>query len=593
MTLRLNEESILASVEGLKSLAKSAVDTAFRAHSSAIGNTYSAQSDYSHMGQERGNFISGGLGSANDVLTSFTEQVDWLHNNLSRNADVLFGQEEFNKRWLSISDEGGSANYVTHNIPPRPKAMYNDIMMLLPLPLPEEPHTMSAKLAMSQDAQAAMAGAQWGELAAKVGQISMGLTNIANQIEAANEGQVIESMIPVFREIAEQGSNFAINAISMVSDLGDLVASRNRVDVSTKAAVAEIDLAATPEAKAAVTAMKTAQLYAQRQTEMHGLFPAVNNLMGAPTSGVSLAQAIEIGQGLVDGNGKLNTDGLGAIGPSISRVAQAIAGGGDFNKVAEGSENYAGTRSASDVATQTASAGPSALANAVNTPAVAGNNASAGVPATGAASAGNVASGVQPANGLTGMATQAAGTKANGAVAKRMGVTPNMGMVGAPGTASSPGSPRAGTVSKTSGTMDAPHRGASVANARTGGRAVALGGGPGFGSSGMSPVGYGAGAMRGPASSVGGLGAGGLGSGVTAAAAGGAPSAVGAGPAAGARMGTPMMGGMPVGAPGGSRNGRGKVKRITSAVEVDDNVAALIGKRPGMVPGVIGAWVRD
>lgn len=587
MTLKLDQTSITSAISELALMGKEAVVIATRAMHSKINNGFSAQLDYSHMGGERGKFLSGELGSAKEVLTAFTEQVDWLHNNLARNADVFFGQEEFNKRWLDVSDEGGGANYVTRNMPPRPKALYNDIRMMLPLPVPEEPHMMNAKLSMSQDAQAAMAGAQWGELAAKVGQISVGLTNIANQIEASNEGKVIESMIPVFREIAEQGSNFAINAITMVSDLGDLVASRNRVDLATKAAVAEIDLAMTPETKAAVTAMKTAQLYMQRQSEMHGLHPAVNNLMNAPTSGVSLAQAIEIGQGLVDGNGKLNTDGLGAIGPSISRVAQAIAGGGDFAKAAEGAGNYAGLRNASEVVTQATSAGSPTLATAATAPAVAGGQPSTAITSAGVASAGNIAAGVQPAGGFAGAGNQLVGVGANSAVARGAGLSPNMGMMGSPSVAGPYTPARAANAPAAGGTSGAVNRGAAVPNVRAGG---ALGGAV---SAGMNSAGYSSGTMRGVVGPVGALGTGGLGSSVTTAAAGGSPSVTGANTAAGGRAGSPMMGGMPLGAAGSNRDGRGKVKRITSAVEVDDNVAALIGQRQGVVPGVIGAWVRD
>lgn len=43
---------------------------------------------------------------------------------------------------------------------------------------------------------------------------------------------------------------------------------------------------------------------------------------------------------------------------------------------------------------------------------------------------------------------------------------------------------------------------------------------------------------------------------------------------------------------GQSSKTKGKVKSVTSAVEEDSNTAALLGEREGVVPGVIGAWVR-
>lgn len=61
-----------------------------------------------------------------------------------------------------------------------------------------------------------------------------------------------------------------------------------------------------------------------------------------------------------------------------------------------------------------------------------------------------------------------------------------------------------------------------------------------------------------------------------------------------------MMGGRPMMAmgqagaagDGQSAKAKGKVKSVTSAVEEDANTAALLGEREGVVPGVIGAWVR-
>ena len=48
---------------------------------------------------------------------------------------------------------------------------------------------------------------------------------------------------------------------------------------------------------------------------------------------------------------------------------------------------------------------------------------------------------------------------------------------------------------------------------------------------------------------------------------------------------------------GGANRGRkgkkGRVQAVTSAVERDGNLKALLGEAPEVVPGVIGAWVRE
>lgn len=58
---------------------------------------------------------------------------------------------------------------------------------------------------------------------------------------------------------------------------------------------------------------------------------------------------------------------------------------------------------------------------------------------------------------------------------------------------------------------------------------------------------------------------------------------------AGGRM-MPMMA-TPTGVSQGNK--RGKIKSVTSSVEADKNIAALIGERHAVVPGVIGSWVRQ
>ena len=74
----------------------------------------------------------------------------------------------------------------------------------------------------------------------------------------------------------------------------------------------------------------------------------------------------------------------------------------------------------------------------------------------------------------------------------------------------------------------------------------------------------------------------------------------GASPRAGGSTGGAGAGGYGVGpaagAGRGGRNGqqkRGRVQAVTSAVEREGNLKALLGEAPEVVPGVIGAWVRE
>ena len=73
----------------------------------------------------------------------------------------------------------------------------------------------------------------------------------------------------------------------------------------------------------------------------------------------------------------------------------------------------------------------------------------------------------------------------------------------------------------------------------------------------------------------------------------------GASPRAGGAAGAGVGGygvGPAAGAGRGGRNGqqkRGRVQAVTSAVEREGNLKALLGEAPEVVPGVIGAWVRE
>lgn len=60
---------------------------------------------------------------------------------------------------------------------------------------------------------------------------------------------------------------------------------------------------------------------------------------------------------------------------------------------------------------------------------------------------------------------------------------------------------------------------------------------------------------------------------------------------AGGRGMVPMMG-APMGGAAGNQSKAAKVKAVTSEVEEEGNIAALLGERGPVVPGVIGAWVR-
>ncbi|MCQ4618748.1 hypothetical protein KBX10_06635 [Corynebacterium sp. CCUG 59401] len=189
---------------------------------------------------------------------------------------------------------------------------------------------------------------------------------------------------------------------------------------------------------------------------------------------------------------------------------------------------------------------------------------------------------------------------------------------GGPGLAvapmGNPGRAGGGPEGAASGFGGVPFAGAGAGTGAGAGGARGTGGLGRMGAGGFGTGGFGAGAGAGGLGAGSGSGAGGLGAGAGAGAGGLGPG-VGAGPGAGAGVGAGGAGsntfiggqgnqaarggaaGVPGAYGGGANRGRkgkkGRVQAVTSAVEREGNLKALLGEAPEVVPGVIGAWVRE
>lgn len=189
---------------------------------------------------------------------------------------------------------------------------------------------------------------------------------------------------------------------------------------------------------------------------------------------------------------------------------------------------------------------------------------------------------------------------------------------GGPGLAvapmGNPGRAGGGPAGAASGFGGVPFAGAGAGTGAGAGGARGTGGLGRMGAGGFGVGGFGAGAGAGGLGAGSGSGAGGLGAGAGAGAGGLGPG-VGAGPGAGAGAGAGGAGsntfiggqgnqaarggaaGVPGAYGGGANRGRkgkkGRVQAVTSAVEREGNLKALLGEAPEVVPGVIGAWVRE
>ncbi|KAA8742633.1 hypothetical protein F4V54_03720 [Corynebacterium tuscaniense] len=155
----------------------------------------------------------------------------------------------------------------------------------------------------------------------------------------------------------------------------------------------------------------------------------------------------------------------------------------------------------------------------------------------------------------------------------------------------------AGAVGGLGGAMPLAGRGAAGLNGGVGAGGRAGAGAGGSGALGVrggfsTPPGTGGGAGTGGVGPAPGNGAGAGTGGVGAGSPGANPRTGGAAGITGGGYGM----GPAAGAGRGGRNGqqkRGRVQAVTSAVEREGNLKALLGEAPEVVPGVIGAWVRE
>lgn len=242
--------------------------------------------------------------------------------------------------------------------------------------------------------------------------------------------------------------------------------------------------------------------------------------------------------------GRPNPDMLERIAAGATQTQAASAAAPSLPPIAGGGPSFAGT-----------------------TPAFAGTGTGfTGAPTAGGATpfgAGTPGAGAPGVGGVGGFASPF-GAGAAGAGALRAGAGAGAGGGGLDRSAAVPGS------------------------GLRGGRVGGVGGAGGLGGVGSGGTG-GSGATGGLAPGVGSPGVGAPSAGATNVVAGN-PGGAGAHGSRGGVVGGPAAGN---GGRGRSNGKKGKVQAVTSAVEREGNLKALLGEAPEVVPGVIGSWVRQ
>ena len=600
MDLFIDHESIQSGVQKLAIIGSQARDAAGEAAQNSLNASFSGVSGLDQLGGNHGGVINGGAGSAITVLQSYAEQVSWLSGALAASYEALTGQNAFVARGMDIADEGGAIGQDGVSFPTRPRPRFESFTFTPPVVLPASSiGQLSAAFSATKIQDSVMAARMWHQMSADVAGIAAQLQAVASDLGSRNRGDVIEVAIEKVAEVARAGETFAMNSQVMGATVERLSFIKQKGAVTVNLAQAAISTIVDPVARAAAEASFLSSFPASYTPTVAAGIPPIRNLMvmdPTPDGGGEVA----LGGGSVEGTGaKHDASGLRAPGAPLESVTslQRAIGAGEFGTVQSGTNGLASVGAnvaelgalidAAEVGTTAASTGtlpaPSAL----------GITGAPSVPAsTGAASTlgGAVAPMGTPAVGGGGFrASRSPGSPGSPGAIGSLGTT---GGVGAPGAFAAPGvlgSPGATSSPLTAGSFNSQ---TPVALNQAGTAAAGAGRAP-LATGGMAPMGI----MPGPARSgragnaVTGLGGGGAVSVPAPRATTGSP-AVGAGGGVGAASRSTMMPMMGAPLAGHQQQKATKVRAVTSAVEEEGNVAALLGDRPAVVPGVIGAWAR-
>lgn len=607
MEININSDSIGSAEASLKRLGEQAYSVLENAHQATLNGSFSGVSGLNQLGSGHGGVLNGGPGSAMSVLRSYVEQIDWLREALAASHAAVTGQNMFAARGMDIADEGGAVGTDSISFPQRPMPRFENFSFTPPVVTPAlSIDQLANDFSTTNIGATSAAGIAWETMSTGIASVAEGLATVAGQLSASNSGEVVDAAVQKISEVAGAGGTFAANSAVMAKSVQQLAAIKSHGNMQVIAA--RTALAAIPDPvqrKAAEQAFLVSFPATFTPSVVTGI-PPIRNLMSLEGS-VDGGGEIALGMTEVDGDGPADVSGLSPSGPGAAANAlnsvRTLMTAGQFGAVNQelGELGTVGANaaelealatadhlntSAASLGTPVAGASPISGLNPIGSPSGLGGTGGIGAPAT-----------MGPVGAIPG------GTPALRGGAAEVGRPGPLGTVGGGATGISGGG-RAPSVRPAGGVPAMPGAGGGVP---PGGLPGPMGAGMPIGGMGAPMMGGGTGGPHGaggagPASGTSprlagmtgshGAGVPGMGGGTEphpsrSTTTGGA----GAKSTAGPRAMMPMMGAPMAGAAGGHDKPT-KVKTVTSAVEEDGNIAALLGDRGPVVPGVIGAWAR-
>ncbi|MGP6172688.1 hypothetical protein [Corynebacterium sp. A21] len=655
MDIKIDTASIEQSIQELNSLYNKALTTSGEAQQATLNGAFSGVSGLDQLGSGHGSIITGGPGSAGVILSSYAEQIEWLTQALQASYTALTGQNTYVSRGMDIADEGGAVGADAVSFPQRPMPRFENFSFIPPVVMPAlSIDQLAMEFSATNIGASTAAAATWKNLSTSIAQVAAGLHGVAGRLAAGNSGDVIAAAVEKVSAVATAGDTFAMNAAVMTTSVQQLAAIKSQGAVQVNLARTALAAIVLPAERIAAEQAFLATFPASFSPSVVTGVPPIRNLM-VMEGGAGGGGEIALGMETIEGDGPAQTSDLNPAGGAAGALntMQSALGGSQFSSVNQGISELSRVGnnaaeldslvSADELRTTGASVG-SPLASGISGPGALPGGLT--LPSSGGFS-GGIGAGIPPLGGIGagsrfgGAATGGTGAGLPAGSGPRAHFTPlsapnfSGGLSGSgrlPGVLPASGLPSgpAGSWGATSGST-APVSGMGAP--MMGGFGGGMGQAGSLGSQGMNSK---PGALRPSPSTIGGAGStsggaarlnGAMGSGVgggstrvglpsgnisavgdphqsrlgsaSGAGAAGTGASTGTAPAAGARSGAPSAGrgmmpmmGSPMGGAAGNQGKATKVKTVTSAVEEEGNIAALLGERGPVVPGVIGAWVR-
>ena len=481
--------------------------------------------------------------------------------------------------------------------------------------------TLNSQMIATDVVSMAGMSADWADTAGTIGEALTFIPRAIADLQGSAETESIAKAIHNLGQVEAAGSQYMANASALATHTASLVTVAEANALQVAAALAVVRATPNPVVAKALEESFLAAFSPKLTTELVPVTPLFNQLLpelGAPNgAGTDESGALapeppsfdntplpKIVQQALSNAGyrelayaSTPTQVVEQFGRPNPDVLQSIAAGATPTQAASAAAptmppSLTGVTGMGTGATGAGASGAGMPGAGVGQLAAPGAGSGAGVAGpglgftpSGAGSAGPAGAGkVRPAAGLTGSGSGLAGASGPGLGGFAHNASP--GRAGGPALLPTGGADRGLS-----------NGGGAFGGARGGSAGSGMGAVPGaVGAGRMSGIGApGGGAGTGPVGGFGpgasgGLGAGAVGQGNNTFVGGGQPTNGQSG-TRGVVAGGPGMYG--AGQRGASNGKRGKVQAVTSAVEREGNLKALLGEAPEVVPGVIGAWVRE